>query len=56
MMKEDGAIEALPRENRRRKSRQTDSNMFPGGIRQGRWTCLEHFKFLEALKLFGKEW
>mmetsp|Transcript_26242 Transcript_26242/g.26149 ORF Transcript_26242/g.26149 Transcript_26242/m.26149 type:complete len:258 (-) Transcript_26242:1028-1801(-) len=23
---------------------------------QGRWTCLEHFKFLEALKKFGKEW
>ena len=22
----------------------------------GRWTRLEHFKFLEALKLFGKEW
>ncbi len=23
---------------------------------QGRWTCLEHFKFLEALKKYGKEW
>jgi SHAQKYF class myb-like DNA-binding protein len=23
---------------------------------QGRWTSLEHFKFLEALKKFGKEW
>mmetsp|Transcript_32316 Transcript_32316/g.36829 ORF Transcript_32316/g.36829 Transcript_32316/m.36829 type:complete len:274 (+) Transcript_32316:87-908(+) len=23
---------------------------------QGRWTSLEHFKFLEALKMFGKEW
>lgn len=22
----------------------------------GRWTKLEHFKFLEALKMFGKEW
>ena len=22
----------------------------------GRWTRLEHFKFLEALKLYGKEW
>jgi SHAQKYF class myb-like DNA-binding protein len=23
---------------------------------QGRWTCYEHFKFLEALKVYGKEW
>jgi SHAQKYF class myb-like DNA-binding protein len=23
---------------------------------QGRWTCYEHYKFLEALKKFGKEW
>jgi len=23
---------------------------------QGRWTSLEHFKFLEALKKYGKEW
>lgn len=22
----------------------------------GRWTGIEHYKFLEALKLFGKEW
>lgn len=27
-----------------------------GQYRIGRWTRLEHFKFLEALKLFGKEW
>jgi len=25
-------------------------------FRSGRWTRLEHFKFLEALKMFGKEW
>lgn len=25
-------------------------------FKTGRWTRLEHFKFLEALKLFGKEW
>lgn len=31
------------------ENKKTSSN-------QGRWTCLEHFKFLEALKLFGKEW
>lgn len=23
---------------------------------QGRWTSYEHFKFLEALKIYGKEW
>ena len=27
-----------------------------GHFKTGRWTRLEHFKFLEALKLFGKEW
>lgn len=26
------------------------------GKKQGRWTKEEHFRFLEALKLFGKEW
>ena len=24
--------------------------------KQGRWTKDEHFRFLEALKLYGKEW
>ena len=27
-----------------------------GKIKNGRWTKDEHFRFLEALKLFGKEW
>ena len=27
-----------------------------GHYNSGRWTRLEHFKFLEALKMFGKEW
>jgi SHAQKYF class myb-like DNA-binding protein len=26
------------------------------GQKQGRWTKEEHFRFLEALKLYGKEW
>lgn len=26
------------------------------GLKHGRWTKDEHFRFLEALKLFGKEW
>jgi hypothetical protein len=25
-------------------------------FKQGRWTKEEHFRFLEALKLFGKNW
>ena len=27
-----------------------------GIYKMGRWTKQEHFRFLEALKLFGKEW
>ena len=27
-----------------------------GATNTGRWTRDEHFRFLEALKLFGKEW
>jgi len=29
---------------------------FNGEFKMGRWTKDEHFRFLEALKLFGKEW
>lgn len=25
-------------------------------FKQGRWSKEEHFRFLEALKLYGKEW
>lgn len=32
-------------------SQQTVAN-----LKQGRWTKDEHFRFLEALKLYGKEW
>ena len=28
----------------------------PGKFKTGRWTRVEHFKFLEALQKFGKEW
>mmetsp|Transcript_44469 Transcript_44469/g.32582 ORF Transcript_44469/g.32582 Transcript_44469/m.32582 type:complete len:91 (+) Transcript_44469:580-852(+) len=28
----------------------------PANCNQGRWTKQEHCRFLEALKLYGKEW
>ena len=34
----------------------TSKPVNPGGFKSGRWTKDEHFRFLEALKLFGKEW
>ncbi|CAI2377551.1 unnamed protein product [Moneuplotes crassus] len=26
------------------------------GVNKGRWSSLEHFKFLEGIKMFGKDW
>jgi len=46
--------------NAKRKKRNYESiaktKATKGHYKSGRWTRLEHFKFLEALKLFGKEW
>jgi predicted DNA-binding transcriptional regulator YafY len=33
------------------------SNLIEGkGHRQGRWTRSEHVRFLQALKLYGRDW
>ena len=44
----------------KRKKRSYESIIKAKAVREeyntGRWTRLEHFKFLEALKIFGKEW
>ena len=44
----------------KKKKRSYDSSSkaktSKAGYSTGRWTRLEHFKFLEALKMFGKEW
>ena len=29
---------------------------FPSNCNQGRWSKTEHCRFLEALKLYGKNW
>ena len=45
-----------------RKDRGVPPRSYPGyseaGVKysQGRWSKEEHYRFIEALKLFGKEW
>lgn len=38
----------------RKQSMMSQSSAGP--LKQGRWTKEEHFRFLAALKLYGKEW
>lgn len=41
-----------------RKSRKESvaSNTGPDGKKNGRWSMMEHVRFLEALKNYGKNW
>lgn len=39
-----------------KKSYSVSSANVCAATKNGRWTKEEHFRFLEALKLFGKEW
>lgn len=41
---------------KKRNYQSIDKTCSNGLYKTGRWTRLEHFKFLEALKIFGKEW
>lgn len=40
----------------KRKSTGLSTEKSPIAYNNGRWTGIEHFRFLEALKLHGKEW
>lgn len=40
----------------RRRPAQSPGGEASGEYNSGRWTAAEHYRFLEALKLFGKEW
>lgn len=42
-----------------RKERKKSANLSQGGDgkqKNGRWSIMEHVRFLEALKMFGKNW
>jgi hypothetical protein len=58
MMKEitpDGPQARVNRRERRRAAPSAGAEA-SGESNTGRWTAAEHYRFLEALKLFGKEW
>lgn len=59
-IKDVAKIKEKTRNNHKRKKRHYESvskiKQSKGIYNTGRWTRQEHFKFLEALKLFGKEW
>lgn len=42
---------------KRKEERSHDNEMVKiGRSKNGRWSLMEHVRFLEALKLFGKNW
>jgi len=47
---------ARPSRRERRRTATCDSLTGQPEYKQGRWSALEHYRFLEALKDFGKEW
>ncbi len=47
------AVRAKERKNRKES---VGSNMGADGKKNGRWSMMEHVRFLEALKNYGKNW
>ena len=51
-----GSAKSRPARRERRRTATGDSLNGQPEYKQGRWSALEHYRFLEALKNFGKEW
>ena len=49
-------IKSSSKKKKRSYDASSKTKTTQAGYSTGRWTRLEHFKFLEALKMFGKEW
>lgn len=56
MINMTAAGERPQRETRKESRAPSESPSEPRKYKSGRWTRVEHFKFLEALQKFGKEW
>ncbi len=50
------AAKSRPGRRERRRAQPGENLDGQPDYKQGRWSALEHYRFLEALKNYGKEW